>query len=100
MLTDSHKAKRVEWAINHLNDNWETTLFSDETAFNLFRNTIRQWYKGPKPIPKIDKRFLLGEASLYEGKTPLCFVLQILLLCIWTVNLCRHLTKPAFTLLS
>ena len=26
MLTDAHKEARVSW---HLNDNWETTLFSD-----------------------------------------------------------------------
>jgi hypothetical protein len=41
MLTDGHKAKRVEWAKEHLNDSWEKTLFSDETAFSLFRNTVK-----------------------------------------------------------
>ena len=36
MLTATHKQKRVEWAQKHINDDWSTTLFSDETAFQLF----------------------------------------------------------------
>ena len=46
MLAVAHREARVSWATRHLNDNWENTLFSDETAFQLFRNTITQWYKG------------------------------------------------------
>jgi len=36
MLTVNHKLKRVEWAQNYLNDDWDDTLFTDETAFQLF----------------------------------------------------------------
>src|SRR5581483_3081730 len=49
------KKKRVEWAQKDLNDNWKKTLFTDETSFQLFRNTITQWYKNKRcirPIPK------------------------------------------------
>ena len=42
MLTTAHKEARVIWAKKHLDDNWKKTLFSDETAFQLFRNTITQ----------------------------------------------------------
>jgi len=45
MLTDGHKQKRVEWAQKHLNDDWSHTVFSDETAFQLFRNTVECWHK-------------------------------------------------------
>jgi transposase len=55
MLTDLHKEKRVEWAEKHLNDNWDHTFFTDETAFQLFRNTIGQWYKGSRPFRRIPK---------------------------------------------
>ena len=55
MLTAEQKANRVTWATNHLNDQWERTLFSDETAFQLFRNTISVWYKGPRPIWPLPK---------------------------------------------
>ena len=40
MLTDVHKQKRIEWTQQHLNNDWSQTLFSDETAFQLFRNTV------------------------------------------------------------
>jgi len=39
MLTEEHKRRRVEWAQTHLNDSWNKTVFTDETAFQLFRNT-------------------------------------------------------------
>src|SRR5436853_6845436 len=55
MLTSDHKQKRIEWAKKHINDNWNKTLFSDETSFQLFRNTIKQWYKGARPIRPIPK---------------------------------------------
>lgn len=77
MLTVAHKEARVDWATRHLNDNWETTLFSDETAFQLFRNTITQWYKGERPIRRIPKDrtkiFACGSFCI-QGKTSLfCF---------------------------
>ena len=72
MLTSAHKERRVKWARAHLDDNWNKTLFSDETAFQLFQNTIKQWYKGAcpiRPIPKKScKNFRLGEGVLHERK--------------------------------
>ena len=77
MLTSSHKKRHVEWAHVHLDDNWNKTLFSDETAFQLFRNTIKQWYKGARPIRPIPKNrvkiFAWGGFCM-KGKTSLfCF---------------------------
>ena len=37
MLTSDHKKKRIEWAKKHIDDNWNKTLFSDETSLQLFR---------------------------------------------------------------
>jgi transposase len=74
MLTAKHKEKRVEWAQKHLNDNWKKTLFTDETSFQLFRNTITQWYKGKRPVQPIPKNrqkihawedFIIGEKLIY-----------------------------------
>jgi len=77
MLTAGHKAKRVEWATKHLNDSWEKTLFSDETAFSLFRNTVRRWYKGSKPtrpLPKCRQKVFAWGGFCVKGKTSLfCF---------------------------
>jgi transposase len=52
MLTQEHKERRVEWAKQHLNDNWKSTVFTDECSFQLFRNTIRRWSKNPKEEKK------------------------------------------------
>jgi hypothetical protein len=31
------------------------TLFTDETAFQLFRNTIERWYKDKRPVRRVPK---------------------------------------------
>ena len=69
MLTPDHKKRRVEWAKKHLNDNWKKTLFTDETAFQLFRNTIKRWHKGERPVrplPK-DRTKILAWGGFYIG---------------------------------
>lgn len=77
MLTDTHKRKRVEWAQKHLNDDWNNTFFSDETAFQLFRNTVERWYKGARPIRRIPKdrtRIFAWGGFCIKGKSSLfCF---------------------------
>jgi hypothetical protein len=72
MLTAAHNQKRVEWAQKLLNDNWNRTLFSDETAFQLFRNTVQRWYKGVRPIQKIGQKFLHGVDFAKKAKQ-VCF---------------------------
>ena len=81
MLTETHKANRVEWAKKHLNDNWNKTIFTDETAFQLFRNTITQWHKGPRPIrplPKNRQKIFAWAGFCSRGKTSLFCFTQIM----------------------
>src|SRR5947209_8058025 len=77
MLTIDHKCKCVEWAQRHLNDDWDHTLFSDEIAFQLFRNTVERWHKGKRPIrpmPKDRTKLFAWGGFCIEGKTSLyCF---------------------------
>ena len=77
MLTVAHKEKQVEWAREHLNDDWTQTVFSDETSFQLFRNTITQWYKNSRPIRRIPKDrkkiFVWGAFSLHGKSDIFCF---------------------------
>jgi transposase len=77
MLTPKHKQKRVEWARTHLNDDWSRTLFSDETAFQLFRNTVERWYKNApevRAMPKDRTKIMAWGGFCVEGKTSLfCF---------------------------
>jgi len=55
MLTRLQKKKRLLWAKKHLKDSWGKTFFTDETAFQLFRNTTGQWYKGSRPVRRVPK---------------------------------------------
>ena len=56
MLTNEQKEGRIQWALAHQNDDWSRIIFSDETSYQLFRNTIRRWSKyaqeEKKTIPK------------------------------------------------
>ena len=66
MLTIEHKKRRIQWAQQHLDDNWNRTIFSDESSFQLFRNTVRRWSKNPrqevKRIPKNRQRIMVWGA--------------------------------------
>lgn len=42
-LTEEHKAIRVQWAEEHLHDNWDKTLFTDESSFWLDSNHVKRW---------------------------------------------------------
>ena len=56
MLTKEQKEKRVIWAMKHKNDDWNQTVFLNESYFQLFRNTVHRRSKTPqkelKRIPK------------------------------------------------
>ena len=96
MLTDNHKRIRIEWAYAHLNDNWQKTLFTDETAFQLFRNTIAQWYKGARPvrpIPKNRVKIFAWGGFCAKGKTSLYCFQGIMTGPIYVEILQRHLPE-------
>ena len=39
LLKPNHIVSRLEWGQSHIHDNWSQTVFSDETTFQMFRNT-------------------------------------------------------------
>ncbi len=45
MLTVTAKEYRIKWSKSHLDENWKKIIFSDETMFQLFHNTILVRYK-------------------------------------------------------
>src|SRR5688500_16011556 len=62
----------------HINNNWNYTIFTDETAFNLFRNKVCRWYKDSnRPIQKLPKsrqKVMAWDGISHKGKTLLfCF---------------------------
>jgi transposase len=77
LLTTIQKENRIVWARSHINDDWKRTFFTDETAFQLFRNTVKHWYKGSRPIrpiPKDRKKIFVWGGFCIKKKTSLtCF---------------------------
>jgi len=71
MLTENHKRYRIEWAKKHLNTDWNQVIFSDETSYQLFRNTIRRWTKDAKcekkVIPKNRQKIHMWGAFSVKG---------------------------------
>ena len=56
MLTEWHIEMRKTLTQMHMNDNWEQTMFTDETAFDIFRNKVHRWHKnGDRPIRRLSK---------------------------------------------
>ncbi|CAG8709722.1 12493_t:CDS:2, partial [Rhizophagus irregularis] len=45
LLKESHVEIRLQWTLNHIQDNWTLTIFSDERAFQTFHNTQIVYYK-------------------------------------------------------
>jgi hypothetical protein len=48
MLTPDQKERRLQWTMAHLHDDWNRTVFANESCLQLFRNTIRRWSKFPR----------------------------------------------------
>ena len=71
MLTVEQKQNRVEWAKKHQGDDWNRTIFTDESSFQMFRNTVRRWSKNPeievKRIPKNRQKVHIRGAISIKG---------------------------------
>ena len=71
MLTQEQRVARVQWAIKHQNDDWSRTIFTDETCYQLFRNTIRRWSRNPKAevkrIPKNRQKIMVWGSFSIKG---------------------------------
>lgn len=77
LLTPRMKEDRVEWCRRHLNDDFETTIFSDESSFQFYRTKIKQWTKKGKPrkpVPKYSPHVMVWGGISSRGKTSLAFV--------------------------
>jgi transposase len=77
LLTRAMKANRVKWCKEHLNDKWDTTIFSDETIFQFYRTKKEQWTKHGKPrkpAPSHGPQVSAWGGISSRGKTSLVFV--------------------------
>ena len=71
MLTQQQKDARVQWTIQHKDADWSRTIFTDETCYQLFRNTIRRWSRTPKKevkrIPKNRQKIMVWGGFSVKG---------------------------------
>src|SRR5262249_40685591 len=55
MMTKSHIERRLEFCEKYQNDNWEYTVFSDETSIQMHQNTLTVRWKEGEPRPRVAK---------------------------------------------
>jgi len=71
MLTQAQKDARIQWAIQYKDFDWSRTVFTDETSYQLFRNTIRRWSRNPsaevKRIPKNRQKIMVWGGFSVKG---------------------------------
>jgi transposase len=53
-LNTRQKHSRLEWCLEHRDSNWSNVIFTDESYFQFFTNTINVWSKG-KPVKMAPK---------------------------------------------
>ena len=71
MVTQEQKHARVRWVIQHKDDDWSRTIFTDETCYQLFWNTIRRWSRNQstevKRIPKNQQKMVVWGGISIKG---------------------------------
>jgi hypothetical protein len=76
-LTPAMKANRVRWSKEHLDDDWDNTIFSDETIFQFYRTVAKQWSKRGKPRKPVQNhgpQLTVWGGISSRGKTSLAIV--------------------------
>ena len=75
-LTAAMKRKRLKWCLDHRNFNWSNVVFSDESKFQLYRITQKQWGKKriSIPVPKHSPSTMVWGAISARGKSILAIV--------------------------
>src|SRR6185312_9177828 len=77
-LNDYPKQNRVAFAIKYKKQNWNKVMFSDETMFQMFRNTQKVFYKnGTQPPSKamVKHPYKVHEWGAFSVKGPVGFFL-------------------------
>ena len=74
LMTESTRMNRLKWCHEHLNDDWESVFFSDESSFHQFRYKNKEWTLNKpryQPSPKHPNKTMVWGAISMRGKTPL-----------------------------
>ena len=72
-LTPAMKEKRLQWCLKNRSREWSNVIFTDESSFQNFRNTIKLWGKKRylKMKSKTRKQIMVWGGISLRGTTPL-----------------------------
>lgn len=76
LLKPIHIEARMQWAIRHAKDRWSQTIFSDESTFQMFRNTklVRYRLGDPRPQrPMVKHPYKVHVWAAFSEKGPVGF---------------------------
>lgn len=78
LLTAGHREKRVAWCLKHRHRDWSRTVFSDESRFQYYANSVRLLCKkGGTPLasrPGYSPGVMVWGGISARGKTPLAVI--------------------------
>ena len=99
-LSDRHKKLRVKWAIENRDTDWSRVVFTDESYFSLYRNTIRLWSKSKrtKKTPKFGPTIVVWGGISLRGTTTLCLTKGSINALRYQEILSEHMTSIFFPL--
>ena len=71
MLTQEQKHAHVQWVIQHNDDHCSRTMFTDETCYQLLRDTISRWSRNPstevKRRTKSEQKIMVSRGISIKG---------------------------------
>lgn len=74
LLTEVHKANRVQWCQQFLNQNFSNIIFTDESYFQLHRNKLKIWSTKRKKVPTPGKSKAIMVFGAISAKGPVLIV--------------------------
>ena len=77
MMTEVHRKKRLDWCLKNRNTDWSRVVFTDESSFQMFGNSIKFWMRKNKPlyqrVPKFGPKSMVWGAISLRGASCLKF---------------------------
>jgi hypothetical protein len=76
LLTEVQKSNRMMWYKKFIDFRFDNVVFTDESYFQFFRVTQKQWGKSRKesPVPKWSSQIMVWGGVSIRGNTPLVIV--------------------------
>jgi transposase len=78
-LDDNAKRKRLQYSLEHIDDDWKNVIFTDESMFLLTDEHEVIWKRPEspmieKPVDEYPEKFMVWGGIWWDGKTELCFI--------------------------